>query len=279
MREAGFTTYTIDHEHNRHRPKVALILADLTQEHSQQTAVDMVRQLRPLSIHLGLPCGTCSRARERELPEHLRSQHSAPPPLRSAEHLMGMPGLVGTNLAKVQAANTLYYFGVQLLFLCFELDILVSVENPARSWLWGILTKLVAAINNAEFTKWYAALTSTDFHACMHGGERNKRTRLLASQGLYDELAAECDNSHQHKPWFVVKRGSGLEFATALEAEYPRVLSTRYGSMLEKTGRTAALALGSPSFFSSKGKTCMGGPNLQSQTPNSRVSKVFIILM
>ena len=244
MREAGFTTYSIDHEHNRHRPKVALILADLTQEHSQQTALDMVRQLRPLSIHLGLPCGTCSRARERELPEHLRSQHSAPPPLRSAEHLMGMPGLVGTNLAKVQAANTLYYFGVQLLFLCFELDILVSVENPARSWLWGILTKLVAAINNAEFTKWYAALTSTDFHACMHGGERNKRTRLLASQGLYDELAAECDNSHQHKPWFVVKRGSGLEFATALEAEYPRVLSTRMAACLKRQAEQRHLRLG-----------------------------------
>ena len=244
MREAGFTTYSIDHEHNRHRPKVALILADLTQEHSQQTALDMVRQLRPLSIHLGLPCGTCSRARERELPEHLRSQHSAPPPLRSAEHLMGMPGLVGTNLAKVQAANTLYYFGVQLLFLCFELDILVSVENPARSWLWGILTRLVAAINNPEFTKWYAALTSTDFHACMHGGERNKRTRLLASQGLYDELSAECDNSHQHKPWFVVQRGSGLEFATALEAEYPRVLSTRMAACLKRQAEQRHLRLG-----------------------------------
>ena len=57
MREAGFTTYSIDHEHNRHQPKIALILSDLTQEHSQQTALDMVRQLRPIGIHLGLPCG------------------------------------------------------------------------------------------------------------------------------------------------------------------------------------------------------------------------------
>ena len=244
MREAGLTTYSIDHEHNRHQPKVAMILADLTQEHSQKTALDMVRQLRPIGIHLGLPCGTCSRARDRQLPEHLRSQHTAPPPLRSAEHLMGLPHLCGTNLAKVQAANKLYDFGVRLLFLCFQLKILVSVENPSRSWLWGILTSLVAAMNDPAFTEWFAALVPTDFHACMHGGERNKRTRLLASAGLYDELAADCDNSHPHKPWFVVKRGTGLEFATAQEAEYPKVLVRRMAACLRRQAENQQLQLG-----------------------------------
>ena len=103
---------------------------------------------------------------------------------------------------------------------------------------------LVAALNNTEFTKWYAALIPTDFHACMHGGERNKRTRLLASPGLYDELAADCDDGHQHKPWFVVQRGSGLEFATALEAEYPRVLSTRMAACLKRQAEQRHLRLG-----------------------------------
>ena len=84
----------------------------------------------------------------------------------------------------------------------------MSVEHPSRSWLWRILTSLVASMNDAAFTQWFAALVATDFHACMHGGERNKRTRLLVSAGLYDELAAERDNPH--KPWFVVHRGSGF---------------------------------------------------------------------
>eukprot|EP00435_Cladocopium_sp_Y103_P016183 s5119_g4.t1 len=224
MRNAGFTTYSIDHEQNRHQPKVALILSDLTHKHSQQTALDMVRQLRPLSIPLGLPCGTCSRARERELPAHLREEHSAPPPLRSAEFLMGVPDLKGINLAKVQASNLLYKFGVELLHLCFLLDILVSVENPSRSWLWGILTLLVAEYNEPDFQLWFAALKPVDFHVCMHGGTRNKRTRLLSSEGLYEELAIDCDGTHTHAPWFVVKRGAGLSFATALEAEYPKEL-------------------------------------------------------
>ena len=127
MREAGFTIYSIDHEHNRHQPKVALILQDLTDEYAQQTALDMVDQLNPLSIHLGLPCGTCSRARERELPVHLRETHSAPPPLRSAEHLMGLPGLSHANRSKVEAANQLYHFACRLLFLCFTKSILQEV--------------------------------------------------------------------------------------------------------------------------------------------------------
>ena len=234
MRNAGFTTYSIDHEQNRHQPKVALILSDLTLKHAQQTALDMVRQLRPLSIHLGLPCGTCSRARERELPAHLKQYPSAPPPLRSAQHLMGEPGLCGINLAKVQSSNILYKFGVQLLYLCFLMDIMVSVENPSRSWLWGILTLLVAEMNDPQFTQWFAALRPVDFHACMHGGTRNKRTRLLASKDLYDELAVDCDNSHNHAPWFVIRRGSKLEFATALEAEYPKLLCTRMAECLTK---------------------------------------------
>ena len=46
----------------------------------------------------------------------------------------------------------------------------------------------------------FAALVATNFHACMHGANATKRTRLLASAGLYGELAAKCDNSHPHKP-------------------------------------------------------------------------------
>ena len=251
MREAGFTIYSIDHEHNRHQPKVALILQDLTDEHAQQTALDMVDQLNPLSIHLGLPCGTCSRARERQLPVHLRETHSAPPPLRSAQHLMGLPGLSNANSRKVEAANRLYHFACRLLFMCFTKSILVSVENPTRSWLWGILALLVSSYNHSAFTEWFAALSRVDFHACMHGSERNKATRLLSSPGLYDELAIQCSNDHPHKPWFVVSTGSKLEFATALEAEYPRLLCTRMAACLKNVADSRQLRLG-PNLSSSQ---------------------------
>lgn len=258
MRAKGFTTYSIDHEQNRHQPKVALILSDLTQQHAQTTALEMARHLKPLSIHLGLPCGTCSRARERELPAHLRGDHSAPLPLRSAQHLLVVPGLTGVNLAKVEASNVLYRFGVQLLYLCFLLDILVSVENPSRSWLWGILTLLVAELQDPQFTLWFASLVRTDFHVCMHGGTRNKRTRLLSSPNLYEDLAAECDNSHPHAPWFVVKRGSRLEFATALEAEYPMALCTRMAECLQRQAELRSLTLGASLSSTQRAKHAWG---------------------
>ena len=116
---------------------------------------------------------------------------------------------------------------------------------------------LVAEMNEVSFTLWFAALVATDFHSCMHGGERNKRTRLLASAGLYDELAADCDNSHPHKLWFVVRRGSGLEFATAFEAEYPRVLATRVAAYLRRQAEAEHLQLG-PNLSPAKSSTCLG---------------------
>ena len=49
----------------------------------------MVIQTRPAAIHLGLPCGTCSRARDKPLPAHLKAQFHDPLPLRDAHNLLG----------------------------------------------------------------------------------------------------------------------------------------------------------------------------------------------
>ena len=187
-RRAGFNVIAVDHDRNRHRPKVAQVSLYLTSNDSQGIALEMLKQVRPLAVHLGLPCGTCSRAREKPLPKQLQQNHNDPKPLRDAQHLLGFPQLSGADKMKVEQANKLYEFGVQVLLLCFELGILVAVENPTRSWLWGILTLLVLQTGNQPFIQWFAALKKVDFHACMHGSERDKKTRLLASSGLYDSL-------------------------------------------------------------------------------------------
>ena len=137
VRRAGFNVLAVDHDRNRHRPKVAQVSLDLTSDDSQGIALQMLKRIRPLAVHLGLPCGTCSRAREKPLPKHLQQNHSDPKPLRDAQNLLGFPGLSGADKMKVEQANKLYEFGVQVLLLCFELGILASVENPTRSWLWG----------------------------------------------------------------------------------------------------------------------------------------------
>ena len=82
------------------------------------------------------------------------------------------------------------------------------------------------------FTRWFGNLSKTTFHACMHGSQRNKQTSLLAPPGVYDDLEAECDNSHAHLPWEIKPAGKGLTFATADEAAYPLLLSSRMANLL-----------------------------------------------
>lgn len=64
---------------------------------------------------------------------------------------MGLPDLTGVNLAKVTQANRLYVNAVIFLHTCYTLGIHVSVENPQRSWLWGVLMQLIKDYNDAGF--------------------------------------------------------------------------------------------------------------------------------
>ena len=91
VRKAGFRVIAIDHEFNRHSPKVSLIVLDLTKPHAQDMVIKMLYHLKPMSLHFGLPCGTCSRAREKQLPTHLRDRYNAPRPLRDSDNLLGFP--------------------------------------------------------------------------------------------------------------------------------------------------------------------------------------------
>lgn len=262
----------IDFEFNRHTPKVSLISLDLTQSHAQDQVLSMLYHLRPLSIHLGLPCGTCSRARERALPANLRGKCKAPQPLRDENNLMGFPWLTGSNLAKVQSANQLYEFAIRLLMICWELGTIPSIENPTRSWLWGVLLHLVLATNNDRFIAWFKALHKTSFHACMHGSQRNKQTSLLAPDGVYNDLEAACDNNHPHLPWDIKPSGRGLTFATADEAAYPTVLCNRMASLLKTQAELHHVVLGKDISSTRQAK-----PRQVQQNPLFQSFHIFII--
>ena len=107
--------------------------------------------------------------------------HLGPPPLRDAEHLMGLPNLRPVDQLKVDIANKLYRCAIHLLEVCMVLGCLVSIENPARSWLWALLAMLVKATHKQDLISWFANLESVYFDACAHGSERDKRTKLLAT--------------------------------------------------------------------------------------------------
>ena len=66
----------------------------------------------------------------------------------------------------------------------------------------------------------------------MHGGKRDKYTKLLSSMPCLQPLACECDGGHEHLPWGVQKSSGQWAFATAAKAEYPAILCSRYIDLL-----------------------------------------------
>ena len=231
LRKNNVAAMGVDYVRNASRPEAPCVVLDLTLPSSQELLHGMMKAGRIVYVHEAPPCGTASRARERRLAAELLAQGwKQPRPLRSDEHPEGIPGLTGTEAARVQAANQLYAFTAAFALAAHQQGVLWSVENPTRSHMWN--------------TSWYQALCSQqgafacNFHACMHGGCRKKATTFWTNVQEFHKLALLCDGSHEHAPWGVTAEG---RFATAEEAAYPRVLCRRLAAQLVAALRRTGL--------------------------------------
>ena len=168
LRRLGFQVFAIDHAANRHSPKVRTLVLDVSISQQLELLESLMMFSEPCYVHLGLPCGTCSRARGKPMPKSLGG-HMGPQPLRDANNLLGLPQLQGSDLVKVTLANKLYRAAILILLWCYKLGYLVSLENPGRSWLWQLLALLVQETNNGPFIEWYSLLESVyfDVAACV----------------------------------------------------------------------------------------------------------------
>ena len=130
----------------------------------------------------------------------------------------GVPGLAGLKFARVQSANSLYRFTIQVLQFCIEKDLPFTVENPTRSRLWD--TSFWTAFSQQHGH----ALYVVDFQSCAYGGKRPKWTRLVSNSSEFLSLARTCPGDHVHLPWGFAPAGSAHTLSTAEEAEYPHGL-------------------------------------------------------
>ena len=204
----GFQTFAVDHELNRFSPKAKIFQLDLSKTESSQLLADMYHNMKPQWTHMGLPCGTASRAREKPVSKKLRDKGAPQPrPLRDQDHLMGLHNLTPAEQRRVDGANQVYQAAEGILFTIFILGLWVSIENPERSWLWAILALLVKRRNNAEYSQWYFNLTDTTFDACQHGSNFAKTTRLKGTPGIFEHLGGQCDGTHTHANWKVQRLG------------------------------------------------------------------------
>ena len=139
--QAGLRVISIDHEVAQ--PFAPLVTLDLTSKTGCDILWTILSAPGLRAVHLGLPCGTSSRARELPIPQAMRQAGvPEPPPLRSAEFPLGLPNLAPHHQCRVDSANALYFLAVEVILWCFLRGIVVSVENPANSWLWAALVYL-----------------------------------------------------------------------------------------------------------------------------------------
>eukprot|EP00435_Cladocopium_sp_Y103_P008852 s4108_g2.t1 len=195
---------------------------------------------------MGLPCGTASLARERPVPAHLQAMGVPnPPPLRSALHPLGLPGLSDVHAAKVNSANKLYRLAIEILVFCHKRNIVVSIENPANSWLWAALVRITLE-HSDEAAKILNLMEKVEFHACCHGSMRRKNTAWLGTPEVYSSLAATCQNDHPHASWGVHWGPNGWTFDTSTEAAYPTPLAQRVVACLALVAKARHFTLEKP---------------------------------
>ena len=198
--------------------KAPICKLDLTDEKSVELALTWVAHTNCKYVHLGVPCGTCSRAREIVLDDF------SPLPLRDEDHPDGLPNLSTKDQARVEMANAVYAAAVRVILCAETNNKLWSLEQPSRSLFWNTsFWKCIMA--QARDAPYYAS-----FHSCMFGGQRPKSTTFAANFKEILELTAVCDRQHPHLAWGRTAHG----FATAQEVEYPLQLCKELAMIIQR---------------------------------------------
>ena len=126
--QSGLRVISVDHEVVQ--PVSPIVALDLTTDSGVQIMWDILSSPGVVAVHLGLPCGTSSRARELPLPKALRMAGvPEPPPLRSAEFPLGMPNLAPGHQRRVDSANSLYKLAIDIIVWSYHNDVVLSIEN------------------------------------------------------------------------------------------------------------------------------------------------------
>ena len=232
---AGGKSVGVDHHIKRRKLKAAAVQMDLKQQWVQQLIFDEVASGRVDSVHMAPPCGTSSAARNIPISRKLLKQGAPRPrPLRSPKYPDGLPTLRGISLAKVESANILYAFCVQLALLCEQHRVLFIIENPENSLMWmtspfkSVMEKFVfSVVDNCEY-----------------GSEYKKATGFLSNFSP-GRLQSRCLGKHVHKKWTIEKDLEGnWKFSTSQEAEYPIALAKAIAlSFIDKLSTMKSISL------------------------------------
>ena len=218
---AGFRVLPVDWLQNEHPSKVPFVTMDLADESQFLILRELITSGDVQIIWAGVPCGTCSRARE--IP--LSSLRHGPPPLRSTEFPRGLANLSPENQARVEKANKIYDHVSELIVLLLARGGSFIIENPRGSYLWSI--DCILRIIKSK------GVILVDFQHCKWtlGPARAKWTRLVTNVPTLKAIEGPCTANHIHLGWGISPEG---KFNTSYEAEYsPEMCSVIMGRIAD----------------------------------------------
>ena len=141
-------------------------------------------------VMIAQPCESFSKARR--APQWSRMPHQ----LRSAEFVMGLPGLTGNDLKAVQRGNDILAAVICLVRILIQLHIPFAIENPRSSYLWETpsIKNLIARRD----------VICIDCHQCQFGCAWMKPTKFLLSEGMAGphlsktcvQVKGKCSRTH-----------------------------------------------------------------------------------
>ena len=171
----------------------------------------------------------CVRKSKSSTASRAREIGKGPRPLRSMQHVMGLPGLDPVSQERVTSANMIY--AETASFCSWLLQTLpavpFSVENPLHSYMWQL----------PAFASLKSRLQNVVFDACRHGSKRKKATAFLTNNAALHSLSGPCPGCLAHEKWGRRKTG----YATAEEAAYPRLLCQRIVACVDAACDTRCL--------------------------------------
>eukprot|EP00435_Cladocopium_sp_Y103_P000018 s3918_g1.t1 len=145
---------------------------------------------------------------------------------RSVDFPLGLPNLSGVDFIRTQAANHVYEVTAELVRMLVAWGVFTTIENPTNSLFWIIpcIASLIEDLGGYDCI----------FDNCCHGGARKKSSKFWGSLPWLLSLAASCpgEEVHHHKSWHPQVVDGKVQYPTAEEAAYPKLLCTRLAEIV-----------------------------------------------
>ena len=205
-------------------PPVDVVVSDLVSEAADvldlavwETIMAIIAARLVFLLHCGTPCNTFTAARKDD---------GGPPPLRSRDAPLGLPGLSWQNQALVFMGNLFLIRTCEACTLVFNLGGNFTIENPLLSLMWAT-TMMDQLVHDTR-------ALAVDFDQCAFGAPSKKPTRLLCSAEHFEVLQVLCPGGHVHESLrgkvFDPLQGK-LVFKTKAAQVYPWALCAAFASV------------------------------------------------